>query len=604
MLKNAAILLAAGTVLALPFIFKQEAETGDWKPGDPELVIVSSHNEAIRYEFGQAFSKWHAEKFGKPVRIDWRALGGTTEISRYLTAEFVASARAYCIRQGIPWSSALGDAIVDRKFNTNAPPKFERKENESDEAFATRDAENRRTWERAKDLHAAFRSTDDKDAFSARIDLFFGGGEYDHSKAFGEGLTVPPWPKDQTPDLFTDGQGNLLIPDRISGETWRSAAFFGNAISTFGICYNLDRLADLGVTEPPRAWSDLANPKFYRQLGLADPTKSGSIAKAFEMIIHQQCFDAVQAAGFTKEQIDTFEASIKKAALPPGELPPDVPAHYQEAVEQGWLDGIRLVQLIGANARYFTDSASKVPIDVSIGNAAAGVAIDFYGRYQAQLSRSPEGKERMVYVTPKGGSGASADPISLLRGATHREIACRFITFVLSEDGQKLWTYKPGTPGGPEKFALRRLPILRSFYPSDVPAVQARHEAHARFAADDLADPATDPYTIAAAFTYYSRWTGQHFGVHRDLIRTMCMDSSAELQAAWSAILGAGGPEKQAEAMQILCSLPDQPEPLTWKSALGIGKKMDRIEYMRIWTLAFRDQYRRAREAAERSAGS
>jgi iron(III) transport system substrate-binding protein len=51
-------------VIALPFIFRQETEEEQWSPGDPVLVIISPHNEAIRYEFAQAFSRWHAERYG------------------------------------------------------------------------------------------------------------------------------------------------------------------------------------------------------------------------------------------------------------------------------------------------------------------------------------------------------------------------------------------------------------------------------------------------------------------------------------------------------------------------------------------------------------
>src|SRR5439155_26342034 len=178
-----------------------------------------------------------------------------------------------------------------------------------------------------------------------------------------------------------------------------------------------------------------------------------------------------QIADFEK-QIDAYMKS-KGPAYTRGDIPPSVPPAYQQAIERGWLEGIHLVQRIRPNARYFTDSATKVPIDVSTGHAAVGMAIDFYGRYQAQTSRGPGGEERMAYLTPEGGSSVSCDPISLLRGAgggadtaearqERRQIAIRFIEFVLSEDGQKLWTYKPGeraSAGGPEKYALLRLPI-------------------------------------------------------------------------------------------------------------------------------------------------
>ena len=582
MLRNLTILLLAAVVIALPFVFRQETSHAEWKPGDPTLVIITPHNEAIRFEFARAFSRWHQQRYGRPVLVDWRAIGGTSEISRYLTAEFVSAARGWWTSQDRPWPAGAGEVLVDRKFDAKNPP--------TNQAAVAR-------WEILRDLYTAFRATDDAQAFTARIDLFFGGGEYDHVKAAQEGLTVPPWPADAPPPgLFTADDGTELIPAKIGGETWRTATFFGTVVSTFGICYNLDRLRDLGLAEPPAQWSDLADPRYFRQLGLADPTKSGSFAKAFELIIHQQCYDAVRAAGFTEEDITRHEAAITAARLPPGALPEGVPASYQAALEQGWEQGIRLIRRIGANARYFTVSASKVPIDVSAGNAAAGLAIDFYGRFQAQSSRAADGRERMVYVTPRGGSGASCDPIGLLRGAPHREIAVRFIEFVLSEEGQRLWTYRPGTPGGPVKFALRRVPIRRTFFPSDNPAVQRAHAEHLRHAADNLADPLINPYELARTFIYRPRWTGQHFGIQRDIVRAMCLNASTELQAAWSAIAESRDPARQAAALELLARLPDVPEPLTWRSALRLGKPGDRLDTLRDWTLFYRTSYGEALE--------
>ena len=43
-------------------------------------------------------------------------------------------------------------------------------------------------------------------------------------------------------------------------------------------------------------------------------------------------------------------------------------------------------------------------------------------------------------------------------------------------------------------------------------------------------DPSINPYAIAEQFVYHPRWTASHFGVHRDLVRAMCIDSAAELQ--------------------------------------------------------------------------
>jgi ABC-type Fe3+ transport system substrate-binding protein len=395
----------------------------------------------------------------------------------------------------------------------------------------------------------------------------------------------------------------------------------GTALSTFGIGYNVDRLRDLRVARPPAAWADITDPVFFGQVALADPTKAGSAAKAFENIIHQRIYQSVRAAGFSDAEINRFEAAIaaRERQLGPdqygrGDVPDDLPQAYQEAIETGWEDGLFLVQAIGANARYFTDSASKVPIDLSVGDATVGMLIDFYARAQSETVRGADGEPHMDYVTPVGGSSVSCDPISLLRGAgdpmesaatpadnTRRQVAVRFIEFVISEEGQKLWCYKVGTPGGPAQYALRRLPIRRDFYPSAQPAIQALHTAHLNYASDDLADPAVNPYHLAEQFVYQRRWTGSHFNVQRDLIRAMCIDSGLELRRAWdpetgrdrAAINAAIRRLPEVMLRNVATGKDERVEP-TWRTAPDIPRRYDRLEYMRKWTEAFRGQYRAA----------
>jgi len=587
MIRNLAILSCAAAVVALPFLFRQPGDWSDWDYGDPELSIISAHNEAIRHEFARAFSAWHAEHYGQPVKVEWRTIGGTSEIMRYLAAEYVAAFRPWWRRQGNRWPSTGSDDILDRRFRTDSPPPDDAPEAD------------RRRWEQKRAIWSAFRDTDDPAQFTAKIDLFFGGGEYDHTKAFTQGLTVSPWSEGALPPELQDIRGEAPFPDSLSGEVWRTPYLFGAAVSTFGICYNPDRLRDLGISEPPRAWRDLTHPAYAGQVGVSDPTKSGSISKAFEMITHQACYERIRAAGFSDPQISAFEDAIRRQGGKDGRLPDGVPAAYQQALEEGWLEGVQLLQAIGANARYFTDSSSKIPIDVGMGDAAAGIAIDFYGRYQAEKMRGPRGEERMVYITPRGGSSVSADPISLLRGAPRREVAVRFIRFVLSEEGQRLWCYRPGTPGGPNRYALRRLPIRREFYPSTLPALAEAFARHRPHLADDLADPEVNPYALAEEFTYRPRWTSNHFAILRTIVRAMCLDSGEELRAAWRAILRQGGPEAHPEAMARLRQLPRVPEPLTWQSAPGIPSRHDEMAYMREWTLFFRGNYRAVRRMVE-----
>lgn len=569
-LKNILILAAAAGVLALPFIFRRDKPAGQWKEGDPVLVVVSPHIAVIRDEFALAFSDWHWRRFGQPVRIDWRAIGGTTEIMRYLQGEFVAAYRAWRRRSGLPWPDGAAEAAVAKR-------------RPADEALAE-------VWDE-------FRAHDDAGDYSTLIDVFFGGGTYDHSSAARQGFTVAPWPENQIPDgLITDADGVEMFPESRGGEDWRSPVFFSAALSGFGICSNPDRLRDLGIERQPVQWRDLADPRYFGEIGVTDPTKSGSIAKAFEMIIHSECRRAVLAAGWTPEQIHDFEARIAAAKLPPGVMPDGVPAQYQDDVERGWLSGVQLVQIIGANARYFTDGAGKVPVDVASGDAAAGIAIDFYARVQAEVTTAGN-QTRLLYVTPLGGSSISGDPISLLRGAPHPELARRFMEFVLSEDGQKLWNYRPGTPGGPQKSALRRMPVRRDFYPDpEHPAVQARAEEHARHTSDNLLDPAVDAYHLAGAFDYHPRWTAAHFAFFRQLVRAMCMDAGKELRSAWKAIIDASGPEANPEAMALLQRLPDRPVPITWKTA-GEAVGANAMDAMREWTIFFRRSYREAEAA-------
>lgn len=576
MIRNIIIICAAVLVCALPFALRPAPDVGAWHEGDPVLVAVSPHIAAIRDEFANGFSHWHLKKYGTPVRIDWRSIGGTTEIMRYLNGEYAASYRAYRRRQG------LDPGLANAALSKNRP--------EDSEAAAA--------WD-------DFRAHDDPDAYGCKIDIFFGGGTYDHGSAERQGITVAPWTAGNWPKgILEDDNGIEMIPRELGGEIWRTDVYVSAVLSGFGICSNPDRLRELGIEKMPSTWKDLTDPRLYGFVGVTDPTKSGSIAKAFEMILHATCREHVLAAGWTPEQIQTFETAAKKGLQ--NDLP-DFP-RYQADVEAGWLSGIHLLQRVGANSRYFTDAAGKVPVDVSSGDAAAGICIDFYGRVQAETTRVGN-QDRLNYVTPHGGSTISGDPISLLRGAEHRELAQHFIEFVLCEDGQKLWNGRPGSDGGPQKHALRRLPVRRDFYPDDQnPTVDARARARKGTTSDNLLDPTVDAYTLANAFTYEPRWTAAHFSFLRSFVRAMCMDAGRELRSAWKAILEAGGPEAVPEAVALLERMPVEPYPIDWATVTeasrnrSMTKGLSETDLTSAWTSFFRNSYREAEACARKLA--
>src|SRR5438034_10358012 len=56
---------------------------------ESRVILISPHNEAIRYEFGQGFSEWHRKRFGEGASVEWRDAGGTTDALRFVQSEFV-----------------------------------------------------------------------------------------------------------------------------------------------------------------------------------------------------------------------------------------------------------------------------------------------------------------------------------------------------------------------------------------------------------------------------------------------------------------------------------------------------------------------------------
>ena len=109
-------------------------------------------------------------------------------------------------------------------------------------------------------------------------------------------------------------------------------------------------------------------------------------------------------------------------------------------------------------------------------------------RSEAEWTAQESQRERVVFVTPQGGTSISADPIALLRGASHRDEALAFMRFVLSVEGQRLWNYRVGEVGGPVRYALRRWSVRRDLFTPE-------HLAHS-------SDPGENPFVLARSFQF------------------------------------------------------------------------------------------------------
>lgn len=483
-------LLAA--LVALPIILRPRTDRQHF---DETLVIVSPHNEATRFEFENAFAQHYLRTTGKRVRIDWRTVGGTSEIARFLSSQYQASFRNY-------WVNTL-----HKNWDANVQSAFENPSSQDPARKAFLDSN-----------------------VGCGIDLFFGGGSFDAVQHAAAGRLV---------DCGLTGLMSQ-VPQQFGGEIYwdTQGRWLGTCLSAFGICYNPVALKRLKIDSPPSKWSDLANPALFGNVALADPTQSGAAAKAFEMLIQEQ---------------------MRLAADP----------------AKGWANAMLLIRKLSANARYFTDSGTKVPLDVEVGDAAAGMCIDFYGRAQS---------DRLRYVTPAGGSSFGADPIGLLRGAPHPDLAKAFIAFVLSPEGQKLWNFKPGTPGGPLKYALRRLPILPALYSPEDRAYRS--------------DPEVDPY--GQTNVYHPEWTGPLFRPLSFLVSAMCIDPHAELRSAWQALIENKFPKEATALFEDVSGASYEMAGTVVKQTLRSPRSIEHVRLARELGDKFRARYQEVEALARK----
>lgn len=151
MLKTTVIILLLAVTLALPFALRPKQ--GAAGRADDTLVIITPHNEAIRYEFARAFTRWYKERTGRTAAIDWRLIGGTSEIARYINGEYVASFENYWVNTlHKKWNNEVLTSFANGRLPADAPAE-------------------------AREARATFLAS----TVGSGLDLFWGGGAYDFS---------------------------------------------------------------------------------------------------------------------------------------------------------------------------------------------------------------------------------------------------------------------------------------------------------------------------------------------------------------------------------------------------------------------------------------
>src|SRR5262249_4884047 len=189
-----------------------------------------------------AFSDWHQRRYGEPGAIDYRAPGGTSEILTQLQSQYQAAAKS-------------GRFDLSDPGNPKAAPG------------------------------------------AIPFDLVFGGGSYDHTRIKNgikfdrpgpdgkpQSLTIPMsisagFTQQELDAWFSEkslGAQNLYDP----GQYW-----IGVALSGFGIVYNHPEYQRLTGKPAPEAFDDLADPRLFGMVILADPRQSGSVATTLDSIL-------------------------------------------------------------------------------------------------------------------------------------------------------------------------------------------------------------------------------------------------------------------------------------------------------------------------------
>ncbi|HEY7090399.1 MAG TPA: extracellular solute-binding protein [Tepidisphaeraceae bacterium] len=371
-----------------------------------------------------------------------------------------------------------------------------------------------------------------------KIDLAWGGGDFLFDRQLkGRGHL-------QGVDLGEDFLKEVYPQRALAGlplfDTGNPPQWFGTALSSFGICFNRDVLRHLGLPEPT-TWTDLTDPRYRGWIVLADPTQSASAKTAYMIVVERAMADASERG---------------------------------ESEDLGWARGMGILRQIAANARLFTDSGSAQVGVVASGDVAASMVIDFHARSTIELV----GESRMGYVEPHNATAINPDPIALVRGAEHRDLAIRFIKFVLSEEGQRLWITRAGAPGGPQTTSLRRLPIRKSVYSNP----------------ENFTDN-VNPFAAASEFNT-SNARKATFDIIGDLIQMSMIDLLDELRETRRVILAS---PRAAELDAKLGMFPfDQKEALRRTKEWMGSRPIQRLALQRQWTADFRDEYRKLREEA------
>jgi spermidine/putrescine-binding protein len=261
--------------------------------------------------------------------------------------------------------------------------------------------------------------------------------------------------------------------------------WFGAALSGFGIITNERVRQAVGLPEV-RTWADLTDPRLAGWISACDPRASDSALTIYEIILQSY----------------------------------------------GWEKGWAVLMEMSGNVRNFISSSAASAVEVGVGDAAYGVAIDSYGEAQAGYY----GPSNVSFILPEGQTMIDPDSIAILKNPPHPEIAQHFLEFVLSREGQLLWMLPKGSPGGATRNIINHMSVMPALY-------------------DELAGVTpilTNPFKMRSDFVYSNELGAKRRAILSALIAAWMIDTHDILAPAWKALNSPAAQKLTAERRQAL----------------------------------------------------